>query len=55
MRVDIDRQSDLFFNVFDARVGDSSDRDFVLDTDELRVVTVTVVINEQNLRNSRRK
>ena len=50
VRVDIDRQSDLFFNVFDARV-ETSDRDFVLDTDELRVVTVTVVVNEQNLRN----
>ncbi len=50
VRVDIDRQSDLFFNVFDARV-DTADRDFVLDSDELRLVKVTVVINEANLRN----
>ncbi|MEC7169631.1 MAG: hypothetical protein VXW08_01285, partial [Candidatus Thermoplasmatota archaeon] len=50
VRVDIDRQSDLFFNVFDARV-DTADRDFVLDSDELRFVKVTVVINEENLRN----
>lgn len=50
VRVDIDRQSDLFFNVFDARV-ETGDRDFVLGSDELRVVKVTVIINEANLRN----
>ena len=32
VRTDIDRQSDLFFNVFDARV-ETGDHDFVLDTD----------------------
>tara|TARA_Y100001935_G_scaffold26351_3_gene19811 strand:+ start:4945 stop:8232 length:3288 start_codon:yes stop_codon:yes gene_type:complete len=50
VRADIDRQSDLFFNVFDARV-DTSDRDFVLGSDETRLVKVTLVIDEDNLRN----
>ncbi|MEE3231568.1 MAG: hypothetical protein VX235_00615, partial [Candidatus Thermoplasmatota archaeon] len=39
LRADIDRNSDIFFNIFDARV-DQGDRDFVLLTNESRTITV---------------
>ena len=50
LRADIDRNSDIFFNIFDARV-DMGDRDFVLLANESRTITVWLTVTDDNLEN----
>ena len=50
LRADIDRNSDIFFNIFDARVH-QDDRDFVLPSQESRSITVFLTVSEENLNN----
>ena len=50
LRADIDRNSDIFFNIFDARV-DTGDRDFVLLANESRTITVWLTVTDDNLEN----
>ena len=48
VRTDVDRDSDLFFNIVNARI-EQEDRDFVLDVNTTRLVVVTLEITEENL------
>ena len=48
VRTDVDRDSDLFFNIVNARI-EQEDRDFVLDTGATREVTVTLHVTQENL------
>ena len=48
VRTDVDRDSDLFFNIVNARI-EQEDRDFVLDTGATRDVTVTLHVTQENL------
>ncbi len=48
VRTDVDRDSDLFFNIVNARI-EQEDRDFVLDVNTTRLVVVTLEITEDNL------
>ena len=50
LRADIERDSDIFFNIIDARV-DTGDQDFVLEAQETRTITVYLTVTEENLRN----
>jgi uncharacterized membrane protein len=50
LRADIQRDSDIFFNIIDARV-DTGDQDFVLEAQETRTITVYLTVTEENLRN----
>jgi hypothetical protein len=50
LRADIDRNSDIFFNIIDARV-DTSDQNFVLEAQETRTITIYLTVTENNLRN----
>tara|TARA_B100001142_G_scaffold117274_1_gene119519 strand:- start:100 stop:1413 length:1314 start_codon:yes stop_codon:yes gene_type:complete len=50
LRADIERDSDIFFNIIDARV-DPGDQDFVLESQETRTITVYLTVTEENLRN----
>ena len=50
LRADIDRNSDIFFNIFDARVH-QDDRNFVLPSQESRTITVFLTVTDDNLMN----
>ena len=48
VRTDVDRDSDLFFNIVNARI-EQEDRDFVLDVNTTRLIVVTLEVTEENL------
>ena len=48
IRTDVDRDSDLFFNIVNARI-EQEDRDFVLDVNTTRLIVVTLEVTEENL------
>ena len=50
LSADVNRDSELFFNIIDARV-DAGDRDFVLLADQSRVITVMLEVSDENLDN----
>ena len=50
LRADIERDSDIFFNIIDARV-DTSDQNFVLEAQATRQITVYITVTEDNLKN----
>jgi len=50
LSADVNRNSELFFNIIDARV-DAGDRDFVLLANQSRVITVYIEVSDANLDN----
>ena len=50
LSADVNRNSELFFNIIDARV-DAGDRDFVLLANQSRVITVLLEVSDANLDN----
>ena len=48
VRTDVDRDSDLFFNIVNARI-EQEDRDFVLDVNTTREIVVTLEVTDENL------
>ena len=50
LSADVNRNSELFFNIIDARV-DAGDRDFVLLANQSRVITVMLEVSDENLDN----
>jgi uncharacterized membrane protein len=50
LRADIERDSNIFFNIIDARV-ETSDQNFVLEAQATRQITVYLTVTEDNLRN----
>jgi hypothetical protein len=50
LRADIERDSDIFFNIIDARV-ETSDQNFVLEAQATRQITVYLTVTDDNLRN----
>ncbi len=50
LRADIERDSDIFFNIIDARV-DDGDQNFVLEAQASRQITVYLTVTEGNLKN----
>jgi hypothetical protein len=48
IRTDVDRDSDLFFNIVNARI-EQEDRDFVLDVNTTREIIVTLEVTQENL------
>ena len=50
LSADVNRDSELYFNIIDARV-DAGDRDFVLLANQSRVITVFLELSDDNLDN----
>ena len=50
LRADIDRNSNIFYNIVDARV-DTGDQNFVLEAQSMREITVFLTATDENLRN----
>jgi hypothetical protein len=50
LRADIDRNSNIFYNIVDARV-DTGDQNFVLEAQSMREITVYLTATDENLRN----
>ena len=50
LRADIDRNSNIFYNIVDARV-DTGDQNFVLEAQSMREITVYLTLTDENLRN----
>tara|TARA_B100000482_G_scaffold189831_1_gene171919 strand:- start:105 stop:2090 length:1986 start_codon:yes stop_codon:yes gene_type:complete len=50
LRADIDRNSNIFYNIVDARV-DTGDQNFVLEAQSTREITVFLTATDENLRN----